>query len=252
MMIKKFQYYNLGYWFMLFIVLAFAGFYTTYFTRIFEPNPAIIHVHFVLMALWLAMLIAQPFLIKYKKLAWHRLIGKVSYVLVPVLLFTGFLLMRNEYFRNVARFEKEVADGFQHYSPPQILKLASSSPIALVYFFWFLLFYILAIKNRRKSNAHARYMVATALTLTGPTVDRIIGIHLGIESIAGVSSFIISFLLIDIVLGFLLYLDYKHKRDTKTLWTCLVVYVIGQLCFFIVPLFDWWAVVMQVIMLPKP
>ena len=94
-------------------------------------------------------------------------------------------------------------------------------------------------------------MVATALTLTGPTVDRIIGIHFDIESIAGVSSFIISFLLIDMVLAYLLYLDYKHKRDTKALWTCLLVYVIGQLFFFIVPLFDWWAIVMQFIMVTK-
>jgi len=251
MTIKKFQYYNVGYWFMLFIFLAFAGFYTTYFTRIFEPNPPIIHFHFVLMAIWLAMLIAQPFLIKYKKLAWHRLIGKISYVLVPVLLFTGFLLMRNEYFRNIARLEKEVTDGLQAYSQPEILKLASSSPIALIYIVWFLLFYVWAIINRRNSNKHARYMVATALTLTGPTVDRIIGIHFGIESIAGVSSFIISFLLIDMVLAYLLYLDYKHKRDTKALWTCLLVYVIGQLFFFIVPLFDWWAIVMQFIMVTK-
>lgn len=251
-MIKKFQYYNLGYWFMLFIVLSFAGFYTTYFTRIFEPTPSIIHFHFVLMALWLAMLIAQPFLIKYKKLSWHRLLGKISYVLVPLLLFTGFLLMRNEYYRNIARLEKKVTDGLQHYSPFEIIKMASSTPIALVYIVWFLLFYILAIKNRRKSNPHARYMVATALTLTGPTVDRIIGIHFGIESIAGVSSFIISFLLIDIVLGFLLYLDYKHKRDTKALRNCLVIYVIGQLFYFIVPLFDWWPFVLQLIMFPKP
>lgn len=252
MIIKKFQYYNLGYWFMLFIGLAFAGFYTTYFTRIFEPNPAIIHIHFVLMALWLAMLIAQPFLIKYKQLAWHRLIGKFSYVLVPVLLFTGFLLMRNEYYRNIARLEKDVTDGLKAYSQPEILKLAAAAPIALVYFVWFLLFYLLAIINRRNSNKHARYMVATALTLTGPTVDRIIGIHFGIESIAGVSSFIVSFLLIDMVLAYLLYLDYRHKRDPKALLTCLVGYVIGQLFYFIVPLFDWWGTVMQFIMWPGP
>lgn len=53
------------------------------------------------MALWLIMLIAQPFLIKYKKLSWHRVLGKASYVLVPLILITAFLLIRNEYYRNL-------------------------------------------------------------------------------------------------------------------------------------------------------
>ncbi len=95
-------------------------------------------------------------------------------------------------------------------------------------------------------------MLATALTLTGPTVDRILGIHFRIETIGGISSFFISFLIIDIVLASLLYLDYKNKRETKTLWTCLVVYAVGQLLYYIVPTFDWWSVVMKYIMMPVP
>lgn len=130
---NKFYYYNLGYWFLVFIVLAFAGFYTTYFTRIFEPTPAIIHIHFVLMALWLAMLIAQPFLIKYKKLQLHRLLGKVSYILVPLVLITGFILTRNEYYRKIAKLSEEALSGLKAYTQGDILKQAASGPIALFY-----------------------------------------------------------------------------------------------------------------------
>ena len=68
-------YYNLGYWFLLLIVLVIAGFYTSYFTVFFQPHATIIHIHFTLMTLWIAMLITQPFLIKYKKLAIHRMLG---------------------------------------------------------------------------------------------------------------------------------------------------------------------------------
>ncbi len=251
MQLKKFYYHNLGYWFLLFIVLAIAGFYTTYFTRVFEPTPAIIHVHFVLMALWLMMLIAQPFLIKYKKLSWHRFIGKASYILVPLLLLTGYILTRNEYNRNIVTLNEQVVKGLKQYSPAEIAKLASSTPIALFYLVWFILFYCLAIRNRRHSPKHARYMLATALTLTGPTVDRIVGIHFHISSVAGVSSFIISFIIIDIVLALLLYFDYKNKKETKTLMTCLLIYTVGQLLYFILPTFDWWSVFMKFIMLPK-
>lgn len=69
MQTKQFTYHNLGYWFLLFIVLSFAGFYHTYFTKLLDIKTPIIHIHFLLMGLWISMLIVQPFLIKYKKLA---------------------------------------------------------------------------------------------------------------------------------------------------------------------------------------
>lgn len=249
---KKFYYHNLGYWFLLFIVLVIGGFYTTYFTRILEPMPVVIHIHFILMTLWLMMLIAQPFLIKYKKLSGHRLLGKSSYILVPLLLITGFLLIRNEYYRNLNGLTEQVVKGLKQYSPVEILKEVAATPIGLFYLTWFLVFYCLAIRNKRQAPKHARYMLATALTLTGPTVDRIVGIHFHIYTVAGISSFIISFLIIDIVLALLLYLDYKNKKETKTLWTCLLIYTIGQILYYILPTFDWWAEFMKFIMLPKP
>lgn len=249
---KKFQYYNSGYWFLLFIGLAAAGFYTTYFTRLTEPMALTIHLHFVLMALWLGMLIAQPFFIKYKQLKWHRLVGKGSYLLVPLLVATAFLLTRNEYYRNLSRLEGAVSSGEQLLTRAEILQRASASPVALLYTIWFLVFYVLAIINRRNANKHARYMMATALTLTGPTVDRIIGIYFGLESIGGVSSYIISFLLIDLVLGWLLYLDFKHRRTTRALGVSLVLYVAGQLFYFICPFLNWWPDTMRVLMLPVP
>jgi hypothetical protein len=204
------------------------------------------------MALWLAMLIAQPFLIKYKKLKQHRLLGKLSYVLVPLVLITGFILARNEYYRKIAKLSEEALTGLNPYTQDDILQMAAAGPIAVFYIAWFVVFYFLAIRNRHKSPKHARYMVATALTLTGPTVDRILGIHFGLESIAGISSYIISFLIIDFILGGLLYLDYKSKRDTLALWTCLLVYFVGQILYFTLPNFDIWAVFMKFIMLPKP
>jgi hypothetical protein len=79
-------YHNLGYWFLFLILLVLAGFYSSYFLVFFQPTPSIIHIHFTLMTLWIVMLIVQPFLIKYKKVAIHRMLGKISYVLVPLVL----------------------------------------------------------------------------------------------------------------------------------------------------------------------
>ncbi|MGZ5246809.1 MAG: hypothetical protein ACXWCR_06875, partial [Flavitalea sp.] len=94
-------YNNLGYWFLALIILVFAGFYSTYISVILEAQAPIIHIHFILMALWIAMLITQPFLIKYKKRDLHRKLGKVSYVLVPLVLISAFLMIRYSYYHAI-------------------------------------------------------------------------------------------------------------------------------------------------------
>ena len=197
----KFNYANLGYWFLLLILFAFAGFYTTYFSKLFLPTPYIIHFHFVLLALWVFMLIAQPFLIKYKKLSTHRLLGKVSYLLVPLVLITSWLLTRNEYYRKIDILQNDVTVGLQDINQFEILKKASVDPAAFISIIWFITFYSLAITFRKKATKHARYMLATALIL---------------------------------------------------LSTCLLIFIFGQLSFYIMPNFDWWASLMEVAMMPKP
>jgi hypothetical protein len=47
------------------------------------------HVHAIMLSLWILVLIIQPILIRKKKLAVHRLIGKFTYVLFPLMIFVG-------------------------------------------------------------------------------------------------------------------------------------------------------------------
>lgn len=248
----KFNYNNLGYWFLLLVVFAFAGFYTTYFSKLFAPTTTIIHVHFGLLALWIFMLIAQPFLIKYKKLSLHRLLGQASYILVPLVLLTSWLLTRNEYYRKIAILQAEVEAGLQPLNQFEILKKAAVNPAAFIAIIWFITFYALAVKYRKQATKHARYMLATGLILLSPTLDRFIAINLGIRSVAGVSSYIISFLIIDFILLYLLFVDYRYKKETTTLSICLLVFMAGQLAFYMLPNFGWWAHVMAIAMKPKP
>lgn len=250
--IRKFNYHNLGYWFLLLIVCVIAGFYTTYFSKLYEPTENIIHIHFLLMALWIIMLIAQPFLIKFKKLSWHRLVGKLSYLLVPLVLITSWLGLRNSYYRRIENLQNEVIDGVQTLSSFEILEMASARPIAFIAIIWFIAFYSMAIIYRKKPQKHARYMLATALILLSPTIDRFVAINLGIKSVAGIASYIISFSIIDLILAYLLLLDYRNKKETSTLSICLLLFIIGQVSFYILPNFDWWPHFMEFVMLPKP
>ena len=247
-------YHNLGYWFLLWIVLVFAGFYTSYFTKLFDNHPPIIHIHFILMMLWIAMLITQPFLIKFKKLSIHRMLGKISYVLVPLVLASSFLMIRLSYYRVISNARESGPQTLNHLTNLQVLQQAADlQAIAFFYFLWFLIFYSLAVINRRRSPVHARYMVATALTLMGPTVDRIMFFVFKLEFLpGGISAMWVSFVIIDILLLLLLFKDYNKNRPVKTLLICLLIYIPGQILHFAVLGHDWWREFVAFLMLPGP
>ncbi len=247
-------YQNLGYWFLSFIVLVFAGFYVTYFSVFLQPRASIFHIHFTLMTLWIGMLIAQPFLIKYKKLALHRMLGKVSYVLVPLVLGSAFLVIRYSYYHFIEDLHQKTAQGPDQLSSGQVLQQAAVyEAIAFLYLAWFTLFYGLAVYNRRKTPKHSRYMLATALTLLGPTVDRIMFFIFKLEKLFGLIPIeSVSFFIADAVLTVLLLKDYKNKRSTKTLWICLLIYLIGQTLYFTIPKTGFFANFVSFIMKPVP
>jgi len=254
-MLKSYNiYYNLGYWFLLLILLVLAGFYTSYFSVFFHPKPLIIHIHFVLMALWISLLIIQPFLIKYQKRAIHRMLGKISYVLIPLILVSTFLMIRFSYYRFSNDLHQQAALGLNQFNTEQILKQAATfEAIALFWLVVFALFYSLAVINRRNTAVHSRYMVAAALTVLGPTVDRIILFGFKLEKLPGslpIES--AAFFIADAVLALLLWKDYTNKRPTKTLRTALIIYLTGQVLYFTVPGTAIWTNLVTFIMKPGP
>ena len=228
------QYQNLGYWFLLIVVMVVAGFYETYFITFPEPSNLMIHLHFVAMCLWIVLLIVQPFLIKYKKRRLHRTLGKVSYVVVPLVLFTTFMIALNRY--NIIIGERTTANLAAATKMPDWkirLNTLADLGLAIVYFTWLAIFYTLAMVNRKRSSAHARYILAAALTVTGPTVDRFLYVNMNMPKPLGISAEFISFLLIDLILLTLLIVDYKNKKPLKPLALSLGIYAIVQVLYYL-------------------
>jgi hypothetical protein len=119
------------------------------------------HVHAVLATAWCALLIVQPVLAS-RRLAWHRLLGRASFVLAPAFAVAGVLLA-SQRFRamNEATFHQEVASLF--------LPL---SAVALFVFSYSLGFYY-----RRQRPLHARFMLLTGLPMIDPVLGRVLGIY---------------------------------------------------------------------------
>ena len=94
------HYKNIGYFFVALFVCMFFGFYTPYFKLVPDFDPSftlIVHIHATALILWLSLLCIQPFLIRYKKLNIHRLLGKFTYFLVPVIIITSVAVMDKQY-----------------------------------------------------------------------------------------------------------------------------------------------------------
>jgi len=151
-------------------------------------------------------------------------------VFVPLLLASSFLMIRFSYHR----FLSSPAIEALSIQQAGLKEAAFYMAIAFVYFGLLALFYMLAIINRHKSAVHARYMVATSLTLLGPTVDRIVFMVTKDPKVAGVVPVeIIAFVVADGILLYLLRRDYQAKRPVKTLAVCLSIYVAAQAGYFL-------------------
>jgi hypothetical protein len=165
-------------WFLFLLIPFIAiGFWPGYWSTLFGDinSTSVIHIHTVLIMAWVAMSLAQPLLILKKKVQWHRLLGKTSYVLMPLVLISLYFLMQERYLRRLERMIERVASGEIQMTSEQIYSAAAASlDLGLVYFFLLAGLYALAIIYRKSILHHATFMFGAILTALGPSVDRII------------------------------------------------------------------------------
>ncbi|MCH6235726.1 hypothetical protein [Cognataquiflexum rubidum] len=165
-------------WFLFLLIPFIAiGFWPGYWSKLFEDIglTSIMHIHNALMMAWVAMSLAQPLLILKKKVQWHRLLGKTSYVLMPLVLISLYFLMQERYLRRLARMIERVASGEIQMTSEQIYSAAAASlDLGLVYSLLLAGLYALAIIYRKRILYHATFMFGAILTALGPSVDRII------------------------------------------------------------------------------
>ena len=205
-------YRYLGYYMLLLIPLIFAGFYKSYFQPFpnFDANINVFtHVHGLIASVWVLMLIVQPFLIFNKKNALHRKVGKLSYVIFPLLILSFI---------------------------PQIIKIVRTEDIANMFFplgdgTLLIAFYCLAIYNRKKRWKHMRYMIASALVLLGPTVGRIGPTLLGWSDVFTQT---MQYTIIYSILITLIFYDRKNKRKFKPYLVAVAGFIIHQVVYYIV------------------
>ena len=202
-------YKNLGYFFLLLIPLTFLGFYKTYFVQFpdFEENlTTLIHLHAIIASIWILLLVVQPLLIIYRKNQLHRKIGKLSYIVFPILI--------SSFVPQMIRIINSDA--------PQILFFPMADSVLLI------LFYSLAMYNRGTVSKHMRYILGTATVFLGPTIGRI-GPQI-LEWSEHVTQNLQYGIIYLILIGLIFY-DKRNEKNYRPYLLILSTWVIHQITF---------------------
>lgn len=219
--------------FVLIPLFAVWGFWPTYFEGAIRPISGYDHAHGIAMFGWCFMLIVQSYLIRQRKRSIHRAAGKISYVLVPFIAISTLMLANQQ-----LNTRGLTGEGL-YVLMLQITILAQ-----------FLIFYSLAIINRKRSDVHARYMVCTALPLIDPIFARILIFNVFAGDYAANSQYY-TYAFTDLILLALVIWDWRSSGRKDVFLPMLFVLVALQLpAFLFVETSAWMSFASWYIQLP--
>ncbi len=215
---------NIGFLFIGIWICTLIGFHITYTIHFpyFKGFKAVQHFHGAMLMAWFFMLMIQPFLIRFKKCTWHRKLGKLGYVLVPLVCYSIFLVTKMVYYREIAIRPLTDVLGQLSLDIPTI--------------FLFGVFFALAMINRTDSSVHMRYMIATSLLMIGPGLGRALIIFGGIPFPVAVSA---TYYVGETIALLFLIFDFFKGLNNKTFLTIFILLVLNHLCWGYQNS-DWW------------
>jgi hypothetical protein len=204
-------------------LFAIWGFWVTYFARPAGSVVLLEHIHGIAMFAWCFLLIAQSGLIRAGRRSMHRQFGKLSYLLVPVIVVSTVSLANYQLNQRALSIEGQYIFSLQVFILLQ-----------------FLFCYLQGIRHRRTADVHARYMICTALPLLDPIFARILGIHfLQVDLTSGIVQYI-TYGATDLILLALAMWDWRAHRRRDVFAPVLAVFIATQLPTFVLVGGDAW------------
>lgn len=202
---------NSVFFFTLIPLFAVWGFWVTYFTRPPETYYYWEHIHGFALFGWCVLLIAQSLLIRINRRSVHRALGKVSYLLAPLVVISTLLLANYKLNERQLNEEGLYIFGLQIFT--------------IIAFSWF---YVAAMLARKRPDVHARWMICTALTMLDPIFARIIGVNfypvpLHMETIQ-----LMTFGFVDLILIALILRDWTSSKRRDVFLPALGIFMVAQ------------------------
>jgi hypothetical protein len=136
------------------------------------PFPLVLHLHAILMASFLVLVLAQTTLAATGKLDAHRWLGRLAMVLVPALVLVGFILAPTMY--HLIWYPAQSAPPAAQMELQQhVRRLDNIMLLQLRIGILFPLFIFLGLRARGKDGAfHKRMMILAAATPLPAAIDR--------------------------------------------------------------------------------
>ena len=206
-------YRNLAYLLLTLPLVLISGFWIPYFSEIprFEPSiTTAVHIHAILLFTWVALLIIQPIAIRSNALPLHRLLGKASYVWVPLVLVFAIAMLLKEYHEHLAAGMSTTSSlAAEYLSTFQLVLFAA--------------FYVAAIVriHRRDVAEHMRYMICIALVLLPAGLSRTLGYWFDVSQ---KSSQTACFAVIDLCLISLVIFDRRRQSAARPFAVAIAAY----------------------------
>src|SRR6218665_786669 len=142
-------------------LISLVGFYTSYLSTF--PNygqfSSLIHIHFVSFLFWLFLTIIQPILIKTRNVSLHRKLGKVSYVVAPIMVITMCFL---------------VVGQTKHLLDKSIADATMTSIVGSLDIVSFSIYFIVAMINRKNVRWHVAFILSATLIVLNPGMSRLL------------------------------------------------------------------------------
>lgn len=220
-------YRNAYLYFILAAIITVFAFLPSYFLRL-EKTDSQHHVHGIIAMLWISMLIIQPLLYRNGLMRLHKQIGKLSFILVPIFIFSGLTMVRAMLL---------VKDNY----PPQL-----PYQLAFIDFFTLILFlgfYVLAIYYRRSVQLHARYMVCTVLGILIPAFTRFLFYFPFIDNFN--KSLNASYLIVEVILLMLLFDDKRSGKIRAPYVIAMILFSIQHFLMNFAKDWVWWRQLMD-------
>lgn len=229
---KRILFPHIEKWLLLLIPLVAIGFYPSYWSKLSVDKTTVQHIHAFFMCLWVIMSIVQPYFIIKKKTQVHKIVGKTSYVLIPLIVLSGYALIQARYDRVLLRIQGRVATGELQLTPEEVLgRAASLQSIGILFLLLLIICYLLAIANRKRFLPHATYMMGAIFTSIDPALDRMVGFWANAHQIE--PNFFINYgsQIFAIILLFALAIYQRSKQ--LSLRPVLIVISLYSICFLI-------------------
>ena len=192
---------------------AYYGFSLTYFGPMlageYPDSSPTVHLHGWTFFLWYLVFPLQSGLIKFKRVAWHRLLGTGSVALAVAMVGTGLVVIGTQ--MEAAR---------QPDGPAFWLETGPAVFSTLVVF---TLFYVLGIRARRDRYRHRRFMLLASTGALGAAAFRIVSQFMGF----GAATVLVGILATNLFVVVAIVMDWRRGRGIHRVYRYGLPFSVG-------------------------